>query len=72
MIDPGLTHLLAMFLGIIMGILIALPWRPLIRRRIATRNIEELSRQLHEAIAALEQQEKVRQPWAGGNLESLA
>lgn len=53
----AITHLVAMLVGVVLGIVIALPWRPLIRRKIQTRNIAELSRQLHEAIAELERQE---------------
>lgn len=53
----AITHLVAMLVGIVLGVLIALPWRPLIKRKIQTRNIAELSRQLHEAIAELERQE---------------
>lgn len=46
--------MIAMFVGILIGVALALPWRGLIRRRVQTRNIEELSQQLHVAIAELQ------------------
>ncbi len=68
MIDPiAATHIAAMIVGILMGIAMALPWRPLIRRKIQTRNIAELSRALHEAIAELERQDNAMRsmPFSG-------
>ena len=70
-LDPQMSNLVAMFIGVIIGVLIALPWRPIIRRKVATKNIAELSRQLHEAIAELDRQESAeREPYSGGELRS--
>jgi len=63
----ALTHLLAMLIGVVIGVAIALPWRPLIRRHVATKNIAELTKQLHAAIADLEaiEQRERNDPFIG-------
>lgn len=62
-----ITHLAALLSGVIIGVIIAIPWRPIIRRKVQTRNITELSRQLHEAIAELERQDSIlrSEPFSG-------
>ena len=62
-----------MLIGVVIGIAIALPWRPLIRRHVATHNIDELTRQLHAAIHDLESvEERERNDPFIGNLGAFA
>ena len=72
-LDPEASNLVALFIGVFIGILIALPWRPLIRRRVATKNIDQLSRQLREAIAELDHlnAKQREEPFSGGEMRGV-
>ena len=62
-----------MLIGVVIGVGISLPWRPIIRRRVVTRNIDELTRQLHAAIDELDciEQREHNDPFTG-NLGAFA
>ena len=50
----AISHLAAMIVGVLVGIAIALPWRPFIRRRVLSGDVAELSAALHKALAELD------------------
>ncbi len=52
--DVALSHVAAIILGVGIGVAIALPWRPLIRRKVLSRDVRELSVALHKALDELE------------------
>lgn len=71
-VDPQMSNLIALLMGVVIGILIALPWRPIIRRRVASHDIAVLSKQLHTAIAELDSMgADDREPFSGGGIRSV-
>jgi len=52
--DYLLAVLVGVAAGIPLGVMLALPWRSLIKRKVQTTNIDDLRRQLDEAIAELQ------------------
>lgn len=64
--DPLITHLMAMAFGFLTGVMIALPWRPLVRRRVRSKNIAELERELAAALAEMNKERPPYPPVALG------
>lgn len=64
MSDPIVTHGIAALVGVFVGIVIALPWRDIVRRKVAADNLEEQARELRRAVAELNKPRPVYPPTA--------